>query len=307
MCQWLLNNSPLPGTSCQITATGSGTYQVIAQNANGCSATDEINLTLGSAITAQFSAPSVAQVGQPITFTDQSVPPPTQRLWNFGDGSPPVSGLSNPTHTYGRAGRFPVVLAVGNGLCSDTAVQEVEVRWDCTTLGLQARFSATPNPVDLNAGGGTVYFNNISVGATAYLWRFGTGDTSTAVSPSYAYTQPGTYSVTLVATNFNCRDSTTQTITVLRAEPQTPSALGSAQEGIISCYPNPVRDELNLLLPDGSWTIQLYEMTGRLVKQWNLQGGGEHKLSLLELPAGYYTLMVEANPVQRYRVRLLKV
>jgi len=172
---------------------------------------------------------------------------------------------------------------------------------------LRAGFTAAPNPVDLNAGGGTVYFTNTSTGATEYLWRFGTGDVSTAPSPSYAYTQPGTYTVTLVAINFNCRDSISQTITVVRAEPQAPTALSTSPAPLIAFYPNPVQDHLTLLLPEGTWQVDVYDGAGHRVISQSYAQGGSRILDMRGLAGGYYTLMVSSPVLGRYRARLLKL
>ncbi len=49
----------------------------------------------------------------------------------------------------------------------------------------------------------------------SWLWDFGDGNTSTAQSPSYTYTAPGTYTVTLAATSDSgCVNNFTQVVTV---------------------------------------------------------------------------------------------
>jgi gliding motility-associated-like protein len=54
-----------------------------------------------------------------------------------------------------------------------------------------------------------VLFTNGSTGATTYNWNFGNGTTSTQQYPStVSYTNAGTYSVTLIANNGNCSDTT---------------------------------------------------------------------------------------------------
>ncbi len=67
-------------------------------------------------------------------------------------------------------------------------------------------------------------FTNNTVGGNDFLWDFGDGTTSTMFSPSHAYDEPGTYTVTLYATNNNfdengqqlccCTDSVSVDITV---------------------------------------------------------------------------------------------
>ncbi len=62
---------------------------------------------------------------------------------------------------------------------------------------LVAEFSATPR---YGSAPLTVAFADLSAPAaeiTTYFWDFGDGETSTAVSPTHTYTQPGAYTVTL--------------------------------------------------------------------------------------------------------------
>ncbi|MFN3874454.1 MAG: PKD domain-containing protein [Flavobacteriales bacterium] len=68
-----------------------------------------------------------------------------------------------------------------------------------------------------------VAFANLSSGASAYLWDFGDGQTSDAPSPTHAYAQPGTYTVTLTASSpltCNGQDIATRAITIAPAAPQ---------------------------------------------------------------------------------------
>ena len=68
----------------------------------------------------------------------------------------------------------------------------------------------------------TVQFTDTSTNLpTSWNWTFGDGNTSTLENPSYQYTSPGTYTVTLNATNAGGSNITTQTglITVLPPSP----------------------------------------------------------------------------------------
>ena len=53
----------------------------------------------------------------------------------------------------------------------------------------------------VNEDTGTVTFINISEDAKTYLWNFGDGTTSTEINPVKSYSESGTYTVTLKATN----------------------------------------------------------------------------------------------------------
>ena len=60
-----------------------------------------------------------------------------------------------------------------------------------------------------------VQFENASYNAWSYTWAFGDGDGSFLVNPIHTYTQPGSYEITLIATNQEgCIDSITKWIEI---------------------------------------------------------------------------------------------
>lgn len=63
-----------------------------------------------------------------------------------------------------------------------------------STVSTPAPFICIPDPVE---------FENNSENANEYFWDFGDGNTSTDFEPSHIYTQPGTYTITLVASDTN--------------------------------------------------------------------------------------------------------
>ena len=64
----------------------------------------------------------------------------------------------------------------------------------------------------------TVFTNTTVVtGCASYLWAFGDGTTSTAISPTHAYTAPGDYTVVLTATNNAGSSVATDTVTLYAA------------------------------------------------------------------------------------------
>lgn len=65
----------------------------------------------------------------------------------------------------------------------------------------------------------TVELKNNSTGATAYVWNFegGTSETSIEENPTVVFETPGTYTISLTASNATDQNKTEQTITVKRS------------------------------------------------------------------------------------------
>lgn len=74
-------------------------------------------------------------------------------------------------------------------------------------LGVQAAFTSS------NIGN-TATFTDGSIGANAWLWDFGDGNTSTQQNPTHVYAVGGSYNVCLIALNGTCLDTVCQTITL---------------------------------------------------------------------------------------------
>jgi PKD repeat protein len=112
--------------------------------------------------------------------------------WDFGNGN--YSTLTNPQNVYILPGTYVVqLIAFGNGT-SDTSSQLITA-----TAGPQLAIS-----VDSYQGcnGYTAFqFTCVSPDATNLSWDFGDGSTSSALNPQKVYNNPGTYSVSLLATN----------------------------------------------------------------------------------------------------------
>jgi PKD repeat protein len=130
-----------------------------------------------------------------VTFTDESTGNPASWDWNFGDGN--TSTLENPANTYANNGTYTVTLTEQNSLGTNITTETNYIIVGGSALA--ADFTATPTSGTVPL---TVQFTDTSTGSpTTWLWDFGDGTTGSAQNPSHIYTSPGTYSISLIASN----------------------------------------------------------------------------------------------------------
>lgn len=142
-------------------------------------------------------------------------------LWDFGDGHTVTTTTpTSPTYTYPQEGvYYPVVLLEDNRGCRVAALGDAKVVAD----KVKANFMAD---VSKACDGGIVSFTDQSTSISAdmgeamtYAWDFGitgrTDDVGTGATPTFEYTAPGTYNVTLTTTSiYGCTNVATLPITV---------------------------------------------------------------------------------------------
>ena len=127
--------------------------------------------------------------------------------WVFGDGTITDTIAPNTAHLYVIAGSFPVTLIITDtNQCTSNTTQTVIVN-----PAPIAAFSVSPITT-CHSPETSVFSNNSKVtGSASYKWYFGDGTTSSLTSPSHSFNTNGSYNVSLVVTNGNCKDSITQT------------------------------------------------------------------------------------------------
>jgi PKD repeat protein len=151
-------------------------------------------------------SPTSGEAPLTVNFTDLSTGNPTSWSWDFDNNGTADASTRNPSHTYNDVGTYTVSLTVTNDLGSDT-----KTKTDYITVTEQvpvppvADFSASPTSGDAPLA---VNFTDLSTGSpTSWSWDFGdSAGTSTDQNPSYTYSTPGAYTVTLTATNANGSD-----------------------------------------------------------------------------------------------------
>jgi PKD repeat protein len=168
-------------------------------NADGCRATNTVNIDISPLPNAGFTA-GTACLNSPVQFTNTSTISGgtiTGYSWDFGDGTG-ISGLQNPQYAYSQPGTYTVTLIVSSGDgCNDTIVGQVIVNplpvANFTNLNAQGC-----GPIDVQFTDSSF----ISSGSVvAWNWDFGDGGSSTAQNPMHTYTVSGSYPVTLSVTS----------------------------------------------------------------------------------------------------------
>ncbi|MCX6182145.1 MAG: gliding motility-associated C-terminal domain-containing protein [Bacteroidetes bacterium] len=91
----------------------------------------------------------------------------------------------------------PGVLSVTNKSSQASQCNEIGVKLAASKLSA----AISGNADSVACINDPIFFKNQSKGGITYLWKFGTGDSSTQFEPSYAYKNTGDYTVTLLATN----------------------------------------------------------------------------------------------------------
>lgn len=201
------------------------------------------------------------EVGQPIQFTDNTVPTKgttiVAYLWEFGDADKSTSAEAAPTFTYYKDGTYIVRLTVtdSNGLKATTTQNVVVVN------PTKADFSVDKDEYYL---GDIVKFTDKSTTKgsttiTGWTWDFadGTGTTSTERNPEYTFAAPGSYPVTLTVTDsYGLKASITRSVNILDptmlVNLQWTAKLGGAVKGGSS----------PALSPDGSTLYMLRSLAG---------------------------------------------
>jgi PKD repeat protein len=147
----------------------------------------------------------------------------------------------------------------------------------------KASFTSNLDTVMINKGG-MIKFTNTSTDASTLTWDFGDSSQTTGTEhPTHQFIKPGTYIVTLIASNGNCIQQFQKTIVVIMG---TGFSQNFAQQ--ITVSPNPSSDIINIKYGKNHLrNIILFDATGKAVLNSN-----ENKITIKEIPNGNYILRI---------------
>jgi hypothetical protein len=219
---------------------------------------------------------------------------PAIELYNADESHPSVAG------SYAAAVCFytcffrknPTLITYNHGLTAaeanniKAAVKSVVFdslqHWRIGTYDPKAQFTFT------SAANNSIRFNNQSTNATAYVWDFGDGNTSTSTNPTHSYTRSGTYTVRLTASR--CKISHNTSLSVMAS---TNSIQFLHQKPDILAYPNPVSDNLFIDI-------------GGVEKVWIINSLGQIRNINFKTDADKTSLDFSQSKAGIYRIFLIK-
>lgn len=171
--------------------------------------------------TAAFTINGSTCVNQAFTTTDHSTANSgtlVKWYWNFDDGTSAIKTNGNPfADSFSTSGTYIIKLVVESdkGCKSDTARQTIVVN-----PAPVVNFSLpVVCPSDVAVFNDSSYLAGNPSAALTYLWNFGDGGTSTAVTGQHQYAVEGQYTVMLTASSGGCATVKTKTFTVNGASP----------------------------------------------------------------------------------------
>ncbi|RFS24620.1 PKD domain-containing protein [Chitinophaga silvatica] len=176
--------------------------------------------------------------GQSVIFTNTTMPIPANVLWTFPDGT--TQFTNNAVKQFNAPGDYIIKMKATIGACEEEITQTIHINPSPTIDPVATPQSSCTAPF-------TTQFNAQSANATSWNWTFGDGSTSNAENPPHTYTQPGSYSISLKATNAEgCTQTISKTNYISIVQPQA-----TIQPDVIEgCIPLAVNFNASINIPE---------------------------------------------------------
>jgi len=204
-------------TDSTIIVNTTGTYYIDVVNANGCEASDTIDVTIiGDAPTVIPAISTTVCQNEEISYQDQSTTSDGSNIiswnWDFGDGG--LATDEQGSYSYTNNGAFNVSLSVETsaGCFNDTTVSitvNEQPMLDFSTVNY-----CQETVINFNAGQLTPTTIN------TWQWNFddpssGTDNQGSGQNTTHIFESSGDYDVQLIGTDLNgCSDTVVETITI---------------------------------------------------------------------------------------------
>lgn len=240
---------------------GNYTVSLKVHSSEGCTVTaTQYNPINVANYGTDFTVPPLICSGSYVTFNAQNISTPDNSVWEL-DGTPYYGYYNAFSTSFNTLGDHTITLKNTFGTCPSTATKKVSVK-DIP--------HPTPFSIDVTGKCGTpvaVNFKDATPGAVKWAWNFGyyynTGQpvgSANTQTPTWTYTQDGSYTVSLQITNADgCTNSTSQYFTITR-----PSV------GIYTDNP-PVLSQCSSII---TYTFHTNSSEPLTATQWNFGDGG---------------------------------
>ena len=242
-------------------------YNVTATDVNGCSASENVAITVQGKPDILFNADPLSGCKPlSVNFIPSSVSSLTSYSWNFGDAA---SGFSNnsllefPLHTFNNTGTYSISLTViSDAGCSNSITYN-----DMITVYQQPEASFTFLPREGDSENMLFSFFDESVNAVEWHWNFGDENSglnnfSNFQNPQHQFNATNIYDVWLyVLSEFGCSDSTSLEI-IIRGDYTLyfPNAFTPDGDGLNDFF-MPEGTEIN----NNNFIMYIYNRWGELV------------------------------------------
>ena len=207
------------------TYSSAGNYSVRLEVANegGSNATEKAGYVFTyipavANFTNSTGYPRTGPASLTVYFTDQSTGSPYNFLWHFGDiAIVNTSTMQNPGHTYDTIGLYSVNLTVANPYSSSSLVRTGYIN---VTTPIPEVY-IFPNTTSGYAPLPVLLEGLASNSPTSWLWHFDDGSAdATTMDTTHTFVNPGSYNVSLIATNAGGSGIAYQLITVTTPPPR---------------------------------------------------------------------------------------
>ncbi|WP_066225436.1 T9SS type A sorting domain-containing protein [Formosa haliotis] len=245
------------------------TYTVEVFNANDCSDTDQVRVTVNATkLEADAGDDQTICEGETVTLTASGG---SSFIWNTGETSKSITVSPKSTTTYS--------VEVANATSRATAEVTVNVYAMPIADAGSDQTILEGESVILTASGGA-----------SYLWNTGQTTQSIEVSPS----QTTLFSVE-VSNEGGCASSDDVVVTVESLKDEGESLIPEKLDFEFSVYPNPTSDILNIKIAglEHSSPVQIYDMSGKVLYNEVIESDGslmKKTIDLSSYPKGFYML-----------------
>ncbi len=256
-------------TNQTLVVTSAGTYSVVITDGSGCEGKDTIVVT--------ENALPIVNLGNDLSYCEGSTFSTTLDAQNAGATYLWNDNSTNQTLTATTAGTYSVVVTSANSCSGNDTIVITE-----DALPTVAQVTSTDN------GNNSYTFSATGVtNVTSYAWSFGDGAVSSAVNPTYNYTTPGNFTVTLTVSNDCGTDSTSINIQ------STVGVKDLEDENVISVYPNPSKGKYVITVSQemNDVPLAIFTVDGKLIFEMTFNGK-ETQIDLSNHSAGMYFMQL---------------